>query len=268
MAAECVGCLMQYSPSAVIRVLEREVKSPESSMRASMLTALRYTFPLCSPQAARDLKPRLGDLFSSLIDDSALSVRAATLLALNAAVRHRAELVTDLLPDLMPKVLALATPQPELERTVDMGCFKHKVDEGLPLRVAAWTCIRSLLECHPETVDAMAMMPVLCVGVGEDKSEEVRSTCYGLVQLLCTTHPQIVRVHVSALAPPLGEFMTKWAKRKAGRRTHERDNGMALAAARSLRAMEEVPGMGFPPALRQALLALEASNALDQDAIA
>lgn len=50
----------------------------------------------------------------------------------NAATHHNAHIVDPFLPVLLPLLYeALALKR---ERTVDLGPFKHKVDDALPLR--------------------------------------------------------------------------------------------------------------------------------------
>jgi cullin-associated NEDD8-dissociated protein 1 len=43
--------------------------------------------------------------------------------------------------------------KPELITEVDLGPFKHKVDEGIPIRKAAYLLIDTLIEKVPERVE-------------------------------------------------------------------------------------------------------------------
>ena len=43
--------------------------------------------------------------------------------------------------------------KPELITEVDLGPFKHKVDEGIPIRKAAYALIDSMIEKIPERVE-------------------------------------------------------------------------------------------------------------------
>lgn len=51
---------------------------------------------------------------------------------------------------------------PALKKTVDLGPFKHKIDEGLPLRKTAFACLNTLLESVPERVNVGAWRAALC----------------------------------------------------------------------------------------------------------
>jgi hypothetical protein len=49
--------------------------------------------------------------------------------------------------------LAETRIKPELITEVDLGPFKHKNDEGIPIRKAAYALIDSLVEKIPEKTD-------------------------------------------------------------------------------------------------------------------
>ena len=75
-------------------------------------------------------------------------------------------LIVGLLPGDVLRTL-FAKIEIKLERVVDLGPFKHKVDDGLPLRKAALSCVNTILENCPQQMDAAAFMPFIALGLAD-----------------------------------------------------------------------------------------------------
>lgn len=54
---------------------------------------------------------------------------------------------------------------------VDLGPFKHKVDEGIPIRRAAYGLLETMVEKVPERLDTSTIVEVCIKGL-EDTAEE------------------------------------------------------------------------------------------------
>ena len=73
------------------------------------------------------------------------TVRRLALSALNSAARTKPHLVHDHLPALLPILYSETAVKPDLIRTVQMGPWQHKVDEGLDARKTAWETLYTLV---------------------------------------------------------------------------------------------------------------------------
>lgn len=73
------------------------------------------------------------------------NVRRLALSALNSAARTKPYLIRDHLPTLLPSLYAEMKVNPDLIRTVQMGPWTHKVDDGLDARKTAWETLYTLV---------------------------------------------------------------------------------------------------------------------------
>lgn len=74
------------------------------------------------------------EVLTFIMRDSNLENRRAALNTFNAAVKNKSDLIMPSLTQLMPLVLDQTLIDPSLIREVQMGPFKHKVDDGLECR--------------------------------------------------------------------------------------------------------------------------------------
>ena len=69
-----------------------------------------------------------------MLNDPDLANRRLGLGALNSATQHKSTFVLPQISTLLPLVIRESRLRPDLVREVQMGPFKHKVDDGLELR--------------------------------------------------------------------------------------------------------------------------------------
>ena len=65
----------------------------------------------------------------------------------------------DALPELLPMLYEQTKKRPELVHQVDLGPFKHTVDDGLELRKAAFECMDTLLDGCPDRLELAEPCP-------------------------------------------------------------------------------------------------------------
>ena len=58
---------------------------------------------------------------------------------------------------------------------MDLGPFKHRVDDNLPLRKAALTCIETILEVMPDQLDAVVFMQIMPLLLSDKNEVKVQS---------------------------------------------------------------------------------------------
>jgi hypothetical protein len=73
------------------------------------------------------------------------TVRRLALSALNSAARTKAYLIRDHLQTLLPTLYQETVIKPDLIRTVQMGPWTHKVDDGLEARKTAYETLYTLV---------------------------------------------------------------------------------------------------------------------------
>lgn len=210
MVAECLGKLAvtgdDGAPVVVTVIATLCAASASAHARWTGVTSLKFALSASASQAAvANVVALAFPPFLAALEDADLSVRRAALLALNTGAHHHARafapfVETPVLPAL------LAATELRLERTVDLGPFKHKVDDGLPLRKAAYACVDTLVAQH-----VMRASPALFVRLqaGLRDQDDVQLLAHQLLATLCRTQPGAVVGSLELLVEPLEKAATK-----------------------------------------------------------
>lgn len=104
-----------------------------------VIQAVRFTFADSDESFDEVLKPMLIKMLTTMLNDSNLENRRLAVTALNSATRNKPDMILPDLAKLLPLVMKEAMIKPELVREVQMGPFKHKVDDGLEVRKVRFT---------------------------------------------------------------------------------------------------------------------------------
>ena len=87
-------------------------------------------------------------MLSLMLNDPNVENRRLALGTLNAAIHHKSDIVLPQLSNLLPLVLKDSKIDKDLIREVQMGPFKHKVDDGLELRKVSLDISPASLHAH------------------------------------------------------------------------------------------------------------------------
>lgn len=99
-----------------------------------VISALRYTFADTDEAYDEYLKPVLTDMLTTMLKEKDLENRRLALTTFNSAAHNKPDLILPHLDELLPMAFSETLLKPELVREVQMGPFKHKVDDGLEIR--------------------------------------------------------------------------------------------------------------------------------------
>ncbi|KRZ36839.1 Cullin-associated Nedd8-dissociated protein 1 [Trichinella pseudospiralis] len=144
--AECLGKLCLLQPANLLPQLRSNLSiSTNINVRNTLTSSIKYTMSDQMPGIDEYLKDCIGDFFQ-MLKDSDLNIRRIAFLTFNSFVHNKPELMRDHLSNLLPIIYSETAVRKELIREVDMGPFKHVMDDGLHLRKAAFECMYTLLD--------------------------------------------------------------------------------------------------------------------------
>ena len=152
VVAECLGKLCLMSPEALLPKLKASLSSHSALMRTTVVTAMKFTISDQPQPIDQLLRTEIGHFLETLKDPD-LNVRRVALVAFNSAAHNKPSLIRDLLKDILPQLYNETQKRKELIREVEMGPFKHEVDDGLDLRKAAFECMYTLLDTCVDRLD-------------------------------------------------------------------------------------------------------------------
>jgi cullin-associated NEDD8-dissociated protein 1 len=164
VCAECVGRMVIIDPNTYMPKLEvgsvpshrlflvsltdqqALFKNKSSVLRAIAVQALRYTLPDDNEAFDTVLRNSLVDMLKTSLSDPDMEIRRHAMSTLTSAAHNKPELILSHLNQLMPFVMNETVIKPELIREVQMGPFKHIIDDGLEVRKVCQSPILTVLE--------------------------------------------------------------------------------------------------------------------------
>jgi cullin-associated NEDD8-dissociated protein 1 len=240
--SESLGHLLMVDQDATLCALLALLSSQGKEnwrVRASAVSAVRFAAAKhCQPAAILPLKDQL----LQCLGDEELQVRKAALhsvnvVCLSATCGDVLRAHTDFLID---RIKEDSKQKPELIREVDLGPFKHKVDDGLPLRKFAYTVCTSLLSAYPEQVASPAVIDLVLQGLGD--SEDVQVICCQLLQDLCSWSFALFRIigRIGDLVEPFDRCIMRCIKQVQAKQQVGRAMDMLRLYARTLKVVEPI----------------------------
>ncbi|CAG8545270.1 6413_t:CDS:10, partial [Paraglomus occultum] len=229
VVAECVGKLTMANPNKFLPELQKRLKSSSAETRATVVTAIKYTFANEGQDYDELLRPLIME-FLLLIRDSDLNVRRLSLSTLNSAAHNKPYLIRDVLDQLLPLLYNETYVNPDLIRTVEMGPFQHQVDGGLDIRKSAYECMHTLLETCLDKLDIFRFLDRVLAGLTDH--HDIIFLSHTMLIRLASIAPTAVKQKLDDTVDPLKTILNLKLKENAVKAEVERNNELQRSALR------------------------------------
>ncbi|XP_074330491.1 cullin-associated NEDD8-dissociated protein 1 [Apium graveolens] len=240
VVAECLGKIALIKPAKLVPALKGRLTSPAAFTRATVVIAVKYSIVERPEKIDEIMYPEISS-FLMLIKDQDRHVRRAAVLALSTAAHNKPNLVKGLLPELLPLLYDQTMIKKELIRTVDLGPFKHTVDDGLELRKAAFECVDTLLDgCLHQMNPSSFIVPYLRSGL--DDHYDVKMPCHLILSKLADKCPSAVLAVLDSLVDPLQKTINFRPKQDAVKQEVDRNEDMIRSALRAIASLNRISG--------------------------
>ncbi|XP_044772288.1 cullin-associated NEDD8-dissociated protein 2 isoform X3 [Neomonachus schauinslandi] len=220
VVAECIGKLVLVNPPFLLPRFRKQLAAGRPHTRSTVITALKFL--------VSDQPHPIDPLLKSLI-----------------AVHNKPSLVRDLLDDILPLLYQETKIRKDLIREVEMGPFKHTVDDGLDVRKAAFECMYSLLESCLGQLDICEFLNHVEDGLKDHY--DIRMLTFIMLARLATLCPAPVLQRVDRLIEPLRATCTAKVKAGSVKQEFEKQDELKRSAMRAVAALLTIPEVGKSP---------------------
>ncbi|PTB69447.1 TIP120-domain-containing protein [Trichoderma citrinoviride] len=198
ICAECVGRLATLDPVTFMPKLQTLLKDKSPGIRAMAVQAVRYTLPESDETFDAMLRNVLVEMLLVMLQDSDMEIRRLAMTTLNSAAHNKPDLILPHLGELLPFVLSESVIKKELIREVQLGPFKHKVDDGLEVRKSAYETLYALMETAFTRINNIDFYDRVIAGLKDDN--DIRQLCNLMVTKLIVIDPDETARRLDSIA--------------------------------------------------------------------
>ncbi|GMR57113.1 hypothetical protein PMAYCL1PPCAC_27308 [Pristionchus mayeri] len=231
VVAECLGKMCHVNPAVLLPRLEKHVKSPSVNMRAAVVTSVKFMIT-DEKKPIDDVLDTMMSSFLSAAGDDNLDVRRVALVVLNSAAHNKPELIRNRLADVMPVVYHETNVRQELIREVEMGPFKHSVDDGLDLRKSAFECMYTLLDSCIDRLDLHTFIAALENGLKDQ--HDIKLLSYLILAKLAQYAPNELTLKLDKVCDPLKTQLNVKNKQNAVKQEVDKNEELKRAVLRTM----------------------------------
>ena len=216
VVAECLGHAAVINPGMILPTLAKKA-SPASDKHTRIVAVSALRVCVSSSNVYATLGP-LVSTFLAALSDKDTNIVEATLISLNAIAHHQPSLLStsftsDVTAGAWPVLLDHLQVKKELKHVIDLGPFKKKIDDGLPLRKAGFMCLNTMATTmHNNFAVSGVLSHVPAALVDKD---EIRMLCHQLLVKLIQKFPTEIIRSLDAILLPLRAKLPS-AKKQTG----------------------------------------------------
>ncbi|CAI2372344.1 unnamed protein product [Moneuplotes crassus] len=179
--SECLGKLFNLAGLEMMSDLEDKIKSSNHVVRATVAKSFKYCVHKGMDTTA--LNSFIPDIIE-LATDSEHVIRQYTLESLVSITHHLPMLLKNDI-DTIYKILSNEIEvHKELIKEVDLGPFKHKIDEGRPIRKAGFVLLDTIFEKIPERINVPIINDMILVGLADPDDDCCSQTLHILLKMI------------------------------------------------------------------------------------
>jgi cullin-associated NEDD8-dissociated protein 1 len=248
VVSECLGRLALICPAEVLPEVEARLTAKNPRARATAIGTLKYAIVDADSPVDALVTPRITS-YLNLLADPDLHVRRAAITVVNFVSHHKSKIIRPVLAQFISHIYGETRIRPELIREVELGPFKHKVDDGLDLRKSAFECLYTLLDAALDRIEVLPFIQNIVRGLTDHNDLKLLSHMI-IVRLAATAGP-LMLTGLDLLVDPLKETVTAKVKDQAVKQEVERNEELVRSALRAVAAIAKVPGADTIPKFRE-----------------
>lgn len=249
VVSECLGKMALQDPSNLLPRLMKLFKEDFANKplaKSTIVAAIKFTISDQQHDIDHLLRQCIGDYLLALRDPD-IEVRRSALVLFNSAAHNKHSLIINLLPTVLPLLYEETLVKPELKRSVEMGPFKHEVDDGLDTRKAAFECMYTLLDNCQSHLDVMEFLTYVEKGLRDHY--DIKMLTYLMLGKLVTLSPSAVLQRMESLLMPIEEVCRSRPKDNAVKQEHERQDELKRSALRAFDTLRSIPDADRHPVI-------------------
>jgi len=169
-------------------------------------------------------------MLNTMLKDPEMEIRRLAMTCLNSAAHNKPDMILGHLGQLLPYVLVESKIKPELIREVQMGPFKHLVDDGLEVRKGAYETLYALMETAFTRISITDLYDRIIAGLADDN--DIRALCNLMVSKLVFIAPEETTRRLDAIADQFRQTLSTKLKDNAVKQEHEKQEEANKAVLR------------------------------------